>query len=103
MIIRIFATVITLSMLGQAKLAIANRYTRSNSSAWETRIEQPSGRLPPGSRTIRLEHPKVRAPEGSALRTEGSGSPNIPVTCNQQNASSPACYSATQQSRPVTH
>ena len=28
--------------------------------------------------------------------------PTALVTCNQQNASSSACYSATQQTRPVT-
>jgi len=70
--------------------------------ASEARIEQAQGNMPANAKAIGLEKPKRGAPEGGV--TTGnvtSGSPSTPVTCNQQNASSPACYSATQQARPA--
>jgi hypothetical protein len=69
----------------------------------EARVEQAHGNLPPGAKTIDGGgKPLKGAPEGGT----GAGAatktgPTAPVTCNQQNASSPACYSATQQARPV--
>ena len=69
--------------------------------AWETRVEQAHGNMPVGSKRIDGGGPVRGIPEGgsgdSALKT----GPTAPITCNQQNASSPACYSATQQARPV--
>jgi hypothetical protein len=69
--------------------------------ASEVHIEQSHGSMPADT----SEGGKVKraAPEGgSSSGNAASGSPSTPVTCNQQNASSPACYSATQQARPVT-
>jgi hypothetical protein len=42
--------------------------------------------------------PVKNAPEGTSANVAQS-SPTTPATCNQANASSPACYSATQQSK----
>jgi hypothetical protein len=70
--------------------------------ASEVRIEQSHGSIPAntnegGGKTKRA------VPEGSSTSgNASSGSPGTPLTCNQQNASSPACYSATQQARPVS-
>ena len=70
--------------------------------ASEARIQQSQGNMPAGG-SIDAGKVKTGTPEGgSGSANVTSGSPSAPVTCNQQNASSPACYSATQQSRPVT-
>jgi len=68
----------------------------------EARVEQARGNLPPGSKAIEggkllKGTPEAGSNSGTAVKT----GPTAPVTCNQQNSSSPACYSATQQSRPV--
>lgn len=70
--------------------------------ASETSIEQAHGNIPANAKSMGLAKPQRGTPEGGL--TSGnvtSGSPSVPATCNQQNASSPACYSATQQARPV--
>lgn len=79
--------------------------------ASEVHVNQAHGRLPPGAAAIGTSKPEKKsrdmkapkaltgAPEGTSTAT---GSPTTPTTCNQQNASSPACYSATQQARPVS-
>jgi hypothetical protein len=70
--------------------------------ASEARVEQAQGNMPASAKSIGLEKTKRGAPEGGGgSGNVTSGSPSAPVTCNQQNASSPACYSATQQARPV--
>jgi hypothetical protein len=67
----------------------------------EARVEQARGNLPPG-RTIDAGTKGLKgAPEGGTGAAEIKTGPTAPVTCNQQNASSPACYSATQQARPA--
>jgi hypothetical protein len=58
----------------------------------EARIQQ----VPERSRS-----PAQPIPEGEAKSANVRG-PSAPVTCNGQNSESPACYTATQQSRPVT-
>src|ERR1700754_4449531 len=60
-------------------------------------IEQSHGRVAPGSKV--QAKPVPEATGGAAI--QGAG-PTAPVTCNAQNASSPACYTATQQARPAT-
>jgi hypothetical protein len=60
-------------------------------------VKQARGRISGGTPVTDENKPKA-APEGGSA-SAASGSPTNPVTCNQQNASSPACYSATQQSR----
>ena len=67
----------------------------------ETRINQARGTLPASAKQIELSKPRKGAPEAARSNGEGSIAPTAPVTCNQQNASSPACYSATQQARPI--
>ncbi len=72
--------------------------------ASEVRIQQSHGNIPPGAAEQSRSQSKSKlAPEtGSNPSGAAAGSPTTPVTCNQQNASSPACYSATQQARPPT-
>jgi hypothetical protein len=78
--------------------------------ASEVQIQQSHGNLPPsagGEARGRLKYKQTPEngsnPSGAANPSgTASGSPTTPATCNQQNASSPACYSATQQARPVT-
>ena len=69
----------------------------SAAQASEVWVQQARGRVPSGTIAAEENKPAQVAPEGSA--TAAAGSPTTPVTCNQQNASSPACYSATQQTR----
>jgi hypothetical protein len=74
---------------------------RARNRGSEARVEQAYGNLPPGAKTIDAGGKGLKgAPEGGAAALKTG--PTAPVTCNQQNASSPACYSATQQARPVT-
>ena len=68
--------------------------------AWETRVEQAHGNMPVGSKTIDGGGPVRGVPEGGSGAGALKTGPTAPITCNQQNASSPACYSATQQARP---
>ena len=65
--------------------------------ASEVWVQQARGRISGGTTVAEENKPANIAPEGTA--TTGSGSPSTPATCNQANASSPACYSATQQTR----
>jgi hypothetical protein len=67
----------------------------------EARVEQAHGNLPPGANIDGGSKALKGAPEGGAGSAAAKTGPTAPVTCNQQNASSPACYSATQQARPV--
>jgi hypothetical protein len=67
----------------------------SMAQASEVWVRQSRGSISAGTPLAEDKKPNA-APEGSAA---GAGSPSNPATCNQQNASSPACYSATQQSR----
>ncbi|MGB6436887.1 MAG: hypothetical protein WBF59_23000 [Bradyrhizobium sp.] len=70
----------------------------SMAQASEVWVQQSRGRIS-GNATVAEENkPAKTAPEGAAT-TAAAGSPTTPATCNQQNASSPACYSATQQTR----
>src|SRR5689334_8035165 len=96
-------TIVVLAAFGaltQSDFADARERRRSGGNS-EARVEQAQGNLPPGA-NIDVGRKELRnAPEagaGSAIKT----GPTAPATCNQQNASSPACYSATQQARPIT-
>jgi hypothetical protein len=62
-------------------------------------VEQARGNIVTGAPPPEDGKSVKAAPEGSSSST-ANGGPAIPTTCNQQNASSPACYSATQQARP---
>ena len=69
----------------------------SAAQASEVWVKQSSGRISGGTPVTDESKPKA-APEGSSTAA-AAGSPTNPATCNQQNASSPACYSATQQAK----
>jgi hypothetical protein len=68
----------------------------SAAQASEVWVQQSRGRISGGTNVAEENKPVNAAPEGTATT---SGSPVTPATCNQQNASSPACYSATQQTK----
>ena len=70
----------------------------STAQASEVWVKQSTGRISGGTPVTDESKPKA-APEGSSTANASGGSPTNPATCNQQNASSPACYSATQQTR----
>lgn len=94
---RLLALVIVAGMV-VASSADARRLRYAN----EVHIEQAHGRVPADATTSVNTKPKG-TPEGGVTNANSAakGSPSIPTTCSQQNASSPACYSATQQARPV--
>ena len=60
-------------------------------------IEQSHGLVSPGVKVP--AKPVPEATGGGAIQSTG---PTAPTTCNAQNASSQACYTATQQARPAT-
>jgi hypothetical protein len=70
----------------------------SAAQASEVWVQQSRGRISGGTPVAEENKPVKSAPEGSAT-TAAAGSPTTPATCNQQNANSPACYSATQQTK----
>jgi hypothetical protein len=70
----------------------------SAAQASEVWVQQARGRISGGAAVADENKPAKASPEGSAAAA-ASGSPTTPATCNQQNASSPACYSATQQTK----
>jgi len=64
-------------------------------AASEVYIQQSRGRVMPGATIL------TKPPPESTTAVSPSTAPTAPETCNAQNASSQACYTATQQSRPV--
>lgn len=94
-----YTAIVVLGAIGlQSATVPVDARTRKTRS--EARVEQARGTLPRGAK---IESPPKTAkstPEGGPAPS-ATNSPSIPVTCNQQNASLPACYSATQQARPV--
>jgi hypothetical protein len=78
-------------------LMISTTISASLAQGSEVWVRQARGHISGGTPVIDENKPKT-APEGSSAAA-AAGSPSNPATCNQQNASSPACYSATQQSR----
>ncbi|OJY09865.1 MAG: hypothetical protein BGP05_19070 [Rhizobiales bacterium 62-47] len=102
----IIAAVSAAGLLVCLQEAVANgkSHHRRARYASEVRIQQSHGNIPPGvTEQARGRSKSKLAPEsGSNPSGAAAGSPTTPVTCNQQNASSPACYSATQQARPPT-
>jgi hypothetical protein len=64
-------------------------------AASEVYIQQSRGRVNPGASIL------TKPPPESTAGVSQSTAPTAPVTCNAQNASSQACYTATQQSRPA--
>jgi hypothetical protein len=70
--------------LAQSELAVSDVY-----------IAQSHGRVAPG---VKMQGKPT--PESTSAGTPAATGPTAPVTCNAQNASSQACYTATQQARP---
>jgi hypothetical protein len=64
-------------------------------AASEVYIQQSRGRVMPGASIL------TKPPPESTTVIAPSAAPTAPATCNAQNASSQACYTATQQSRPA--
>lgn len=65
-------------------------------AASEVFIKQAKGRVAPGT-TIQT---KPTPETATTMTVTPSAAQTAPVTCNAQNASSQACYTATQQARP---
>ena len=65
----------------------------STAQASEVWVQQARGRISGGASVAEENKPANTAPEGGSTNAAASGSPTNPATCNQQNASSPACYS----------
>ena len=80
-------------------LMISLWISTSMAQASEVWVQQARGRISGGATVAEENKPANAAPEGSSTNAAASGSPSNPATCNQQNASSPACYSATQQTK----
>jgi hypothetical protein len=66
-------------------------------AASEVYIQQSRGHVGAGPKTQSKLTPELTGVVGVPAATTG---PTAPVTCNAQNASSQACYTATQQARP---
>jgi hypothetical protein len=64
-------------------------------AASEVYIEQSRGHVSPGASIL------TKPPPESTTAVSPSITPTAPETCNAQNASSQACYTATQQARPA--
>jgi hypothetical protein len=71
----------------------------SMARASEVWVQQARGRISGGATVAEESKPADAAPAGSSTNATATGSPTNPAACNRQNASSPACYSATQQTR----
>jgi hypothetical protein len=67
----------------------------------EVHVQQEHGVIPDGTALVDKVAKGTPESGNQPAATPATGSPNIPATCSQQNASSPACYSATQQARPT--
>jgi hypothetical protein len=83
-------------------LTIAIWISTSMAHASEVWVQQARARISGGTTVAeenKLENKPKAAPEGASASATPAGSPTNPATCNQQNASSPACYSATQQTK----
>lgn len=66
-------------------------------AASDVYIAQSHGHVAPG-----IKIPGKPTPELTGANTPAATGPTAPITCNAQNASSQACYTATQQARPGT-
>ena len=67
-------------------------------AASDVDIEQAHGRVPAKGKS----DPVAVKPTPEAAAGGAGTSQNGPATCNSQNSSSEACYTATQQARPAT-
>jgi len=67
-------------------------------AASEIYIQQARGRVTPGANIQTKPTPETTATTTTTVAP--AAAQTAPVTCNAQNASSQACYTATQQARP---
>lgn len=74
--------------------AISQSAAAADSASSDVYIQQARGRVMPGANV------QKRAPEVTNSPIQNSAASTAPATCNAQNASSQACYTATQQARP---
>jgi hypothetical protein len=65
-------------------------------AASDVYIQQFHGSVGTGTKTPSKVTPELTG----VIGTPAAAGPTAPVTCNAQNASSQACYTATQQARP---
>ena len=90
------------SVMASILVASGSQYDNAN-QLWltsEVWVEQARGNMLHNASPLEDGKPVKTSPENSSNSSAGGNSPTVPTTCNQQNASSPACYSATQQTRP---
>jgi hypothetical protein len=90
-----------MAMLMAVLPVVLSRHAVAQSSpsaiaASDVYIEQSRGRVGPTPKA-----PSKPTPETTGAAIPSTG-PTAPITCNAQNASSQACYTATQQARPAT-
>ncbi len=86
--------------IGVCGVMIGLTISMSAAQASEVWVRQAHGRTT-GAAVAEENNPVKAAPEGGATAapTNTAANPTNPATCNQSNASSPACYSATQQNK----
>ncbi len=65
----------------------------------EVNIQQEKGRITTIKTPLKIDSPAKTPSDAMTMAPAGSSSP---TTCDPKNASSPSCYTATQQSRPIT-
>jgi hypothetical protein len=90
-------TWITAAILSAALAAdaISQSAAGAESASSDVYIQQAHGRVAPGANV------QKRAPEVTNNPIQSpTATSTAPATCNAQNASSQACYTATQQARP---
>lgn len=90
-----------LAVVCASTTVIARERVRSHRAAPATRSVEQSSEARIQQVPERSKSPAQPIPEGEAKNANVRG-PSAPVTCNGQNSESQACYTATQQSRPIT-
>jgi hypothetical protein len=86
--------VIAMVSIGLSGQVRAQSAPATRMAASEVYIEQSRGQVSPGATIL------TKPPPEATTAASPSITPTAPETCNAQNASSQACYTATQQARP---
>jgi hypothetical protein len=74
----------------------ALQFASADEFASDVYIQQSRGRVSPGAQA------QKPPPEATSNQVQSPTGPTAPVTCDAQNQSSQACYTATQQARPAS-
>lgn len=98
--VRIAATAFAI-LFATAGLAADGKHHPSHRSAPGASMLDPASEARITQAPDRSTAPARPIAESEAQNAPVRGS-SAPVTCNDQNASSPTCYTATQQARPIT-